>query len=96
MQIDNFTIYKSRLLKTKYLEIAQYQLLTNIEYGGENILKENFEFSDNDNKIQKIKNFGTKESLSLLNNRNIKQYFINATYKALLFTREYKALIILI
>lgn len=52
------------------------------------MLKENSEFSDNDNKIQKIKIFGTKESLSLLNNKNINQYFIDATYKVLPFTRE--------
>ena len=49
-QFDN---YKSRLLKSKYLEIAQSQLLTSIEYDGENLLKENYEYRDNENKILK-------------------------------------------
>ena len=79
--------YKSRLLKSKDLEIAQSQLLTSIEYDGENLLKENYEYRDNENKIQKIKIFGTTESLSLLKARNIKQNFIYTTYKVLPFTK---------
>ena len=56
-----FNNYKTRLLKSKDLEIAQAQLLINIDYDGENLLKENYEFRDTDNKIQKIKIFGAKE-----------------------------------
>lgn len=90
-----FNNYKSRLVKSKDLEIAQSQLLTSIEYDGENLLKKNYEYRDNENKIQKIKIFGTTESLSLLKAGNIKQYFIDATYKVLPFTKEFKALVIL-
>lgn len=90
-----FNNYKSRLLKSKSLEIAQSQLLTSIEYDGENLLKENYEYRDKENKIQKINIYGTTESLSLLKAGNIKQYFIDATYKVLPFTNEFKVLVIL-
>ena len=60
------------------------------------MLKIHLKFLNLDNKYSEKRIFGTNESLIKLNNKEIKQYFIDGTYKVLRNLEKCKVLVIII
>ena len=79
-----FINYKNRNKKDMKYHEAREHMLDNIEFNKEKLLKFKLIYISKDKKNENIKNtiriFGTDNSLELLNNANIDQYFIDGTY----------------
>ena len=90
-----FNNYKHNIKKEKIIESKIEDLLNDIQYENENLLKVEYKFKSEENKIEKIKIYGTFISLNLLKDKNINQYFVDGTYKVVPYNNEIKCLLIL-
>lgn len=79
-KFNNFKSNINKVLKKKHIN---YDYLNKIELNGIKLLLANFQFIDTEENIHHIKLFGTINSMSFLNDKNITQYFIDSTYKCL-------------
>lgn len=89
-----FNNYKHNIKKEKIIESKIEDLLNDIQYENENLLKVEYKFKSEENKIEKIKIYGTFISLNLLKDKNINQYFVDGTYKVVPYNNEFKCLLI--
>lgn len=90
-----FNNYKHNIKKEKIIEDKIEELLNEIQYGYENLLKVEFKFTNQENKLEKIKIYGISISLNLLKDKNINQYFVDRTHKVVPYNNEFKCLLIL-
>ena len=88
---------KNEIYKEAYDKINKYKLIDNIDCKGEKLLKEKIEYrKENGDKVL-IGIFGTNQTLSLLNDKSIKQYYQDGTYKIVPSSlEEIKVVIILL
>ena len=89
-----FNNYKHNIKKEKIIESKIEDLLNDIQYENENLLKVEYKFKSKENKLEKIKIYGTFISLNLLKDKNINQYFVDGTYKVVPYNNEFKCLLI--
>ena len=75
-----FNNMKYRITKQNDYSRLKEDRLKLIELSGEKLWKCSHEYKSNDKKEYMFRLFGTKYSLSLLNNIKITQYFIDSTY----------------
>ena len=69
-----------------------YNQLSNLKYNEENLLKYNISFENSKRRMRNILILGTNKSLSLCNDDNCKQFFVDSTYRALPSNSDFKAL----
>ena len=92
----NFSTFQN--LKKDYNKIAlnnktKIEILDNIKYIEENLLKIKFNYIDENNNNNEIRIYGTEEMLKNLNNVNIEQYFMDGIYKIVPNFCNYKAMV---
>ena len=71
-------------------------LIDNLELYGSKLLKEKLEYINEEGKTSIIRIYGTNETMSLLNNKQITQYFQDGTYKIVPKTNDIKVVIIML
>ena len=76
--------------------IHNLSLIDNLELYGSTLLKEKFEYKNEDGKSSIIRIYGTNETMSLLNSKHITQYFQDGTYKIVPKNNDIKVVIIML
>jgi len=71
-------------------------LIDNIDLYGNKLLKDKYEFKNEEGNRAIIRIFGTNETMNLLNSNLISQYFQDGTYKIVPKTDEIKVIIIML
>ena len=71
-------------------------IIDNLQFLETKILKTYIKFLNEDNEYSEIRIFGTEETFSYLRNKEIKQYFIDGTYKVLPNIENIKVLVLII
>ena len=75
---------------------TKIEILDNIKYIDENLLKIKFQFKNVNNNTHEIRIYSTKEMLNNLNNEDMEQYFWDGTYKIVPNFGNFKTLVTLI
>jgi hypothetical protein len=76
--------------------IHTLNLIDNLELYGSKLLKEKFEYKNEDGKSSIIRIYGTHETMSLLNSKHITQNFQDGTYKIVPKNNDIKVVIIML
>ena len=76
-----FFALKNEIYEESYDKINKNKLLDNIDFKGEILLKEKITYKKENGDDVIIRIFGTKQTLSLLSDKNINQYYQDGTYK---------------
>ena len=71
-------------------------IIDNLQFLETKMLKTYIKFLNEDNEYSEIRIFGTEETFSYLRNKEIKQYFIDGTYKVLPNIENIKVLVLII
>ena len=93
---DNYSTFQN--IKRDYNNITlnnktKIEILDNIKYIDENLLKIKFKFKNDNNNTHEIRIYATNEMLKNLNNDDIEQYFLDGTYKIVPNFGNFKTLV---
>ena len=77
-----FSKFKNAFYKKKFFCQNRNERLNEIKLSGKNLLLANIKYKEQTgDKYKSFKIYGTHKSISLLNNEDITQYFVDTTYK---------------
>ena len=81
---SQFSKFKNAFYKKKFFCQHRNERLNEIKLSGKNLLLANIKYKEQTGeKYKSFKIYGTPKSISLLNNEDITQYFVDTTYKCL-------------
>ena len=79
--LSQFNNYKKRFVKTIKYNDNREEIIDSIELNKEKLMKFKIEYLNENNTTNTIRIYATNDSIKLLNDKNISQYFIDGTYK---------------